>query len=89
MDAKIALSSTDSTEIDFTYTGEKITAILNNNTIDISRLQSVQIDTAHRANTLVKRGTNGYIYSRCLNFNFGLRKYEYNFDWYISLNTFN
>jgi hypothetical protein len=65
-DAKIAISSTDSTEIDFTYTTGNITAILKNNTIDISRLKTAQIDTANTANTLVKRDTNGYIFSSVL-----------------------
>ena len=58
-DAKIAISSTDSTEIDFTYTTGNITAILKNNTIDISRLKTAQIDTANTANTLVKRDASG------------------------------
>ena len=66
-DAKTAISSTDSTEIDFTYSAGNITASLKNNTIDISRLKTAQIDTANTANSLVKRDTNGYIYSSVLN----------------------
>ena len=58
-DAKIAISSTDSTEIDFTYSAGNITAILKDNTIDISRLKSAQIDTANTANTLIKRDASG------------------------------
>ena len=54
-DAKIAISSTDSTEIDFTYTTGNITAILKDNTIDISRIKTAQIDTANTLSTLVKR----------------------------------
>ena len=54
-DAKIAISSTDSTEIDFTYTSGNITAILKANTIDISRLKTAQVDTASTLSTLVKR----------------------------------
>jgi hypothetical protein len=66
-DAKIAISSTDSTEIDFTYTSGNITAILKDNTVDISRLKTAQIDTANTAKTLVKRDINGYINSSVLN----------------------
>ena len=58
-DAKIAISSTDSTEIDFTYTSGNITAILKDNTIDISRIKSTQISTANTANTLVHRDLSG------------------------------
>ena len=58
-DAKIAISSTDSTEIDFTYSAGNITAILKNNTIDISRLKTTQIDTANTVNTLIKRDASG------------------------------
>jgi len=58
-DAKIAISSTDSTEIDFTYTAGNITAILKDNTIDISRLKTSQISTANTANTLVLRDVYG------------------------------
>ncbi len=46
-DAKIAISSTDSTEIDFTYTTGNITAILKDNTIDIGRLKTAQLATAN------------------------------------------
>ena len=58
-DAKLAISSTDSTEVDFTYTAGNITASLKDNSIDISRIKTAQIDTANTANTLVKRDATG------------------------------
>ena len=48
---KLLFLSTDSTEMDFTYSAGNITAILKDNTIDISRLKSAQIDTANTVNT--------------------------------------
>ena len=35
-DAKLAISATDSTEVDFTYTSRNITASIKNNSIDTS-----------------------------------------------------
>ena len=58
-DAKIAILSTDSTDIDFTYITGNITAIFKNNTIDISRLKTAQIDTANTASTLILRDATG------------------------------
>ena len=42
-DAKTAISATDSTEIDFTYTGGNITASLKDNSVPLSRLVSGSI----------------------------------------------
>ncbi len=39
-DAKTAISATDSTEIDFTYTTGNITASIKDNSVDISRIKT-------------------------------------------------
>ena len=54
-DAKTALSATDSTEIDFTYTAGNITASLINNSIDVSRIKTAQISNLNVASSIVQR----------------------------------
>jgi len=58
-DAKTAISATDSTEIDFTYTAGNITASLINNSIDISRIKTSQLSNYSVANSIVQRDGSG------------------------------
>ncbi len=39
-DAKLAISATDSTKVDFTYTSGKITASIKDNSVDVSRIKT-------------------------------------------------